>query len=546
MEVNSKKKNWRYSFISAVRMIQRGQLKAFASAFVRTLRNAVVSGEEERYKVWIQQNEEDEKDLQVHMLEYKQCKLKPILSFLVFPSGDSARTNRTLNSLKNQIGQNWQALVVTPHPTGTEIREEANQISVIDEHNLPDKVTGDWIGLIRDGDTLSPLAVSKITLIVNSHETLDLIYSDEDVIDNLGQRSSPQFKPQWSPEYLENYPYIGNVCLINRSLLEPGLSFSDQNQEWTRTLAGKPVKVMHVPQVLYHSSRKCTVDIHTVESPLQDPKPSISIVIPTFNREDLLRRCVMSILEKSTYSNYEVLILNNRSTDAKTLEYFQEVQKYRRVRVLDYEQSFNFSSINNFAVSQSQSDFVLFLNNDTEVISPGWMEAMLRYALRTEIGAVGAKLFYPDGTIQHGGIAVGLPDIAVHLHRGFPADSAGYMGRLKAAHNVSAVTAACMMVRRSLFCEAGGFDERLPYAFNDVDFCLRLRKRGFRNVWTPYAELYHHESSTRGYEATIEKQKRLEKETTIFLESWRDELEKGDPYYSPNLSLSDGAFSILI
>jgi GT2 family glycosyltransferase len=275
-------------------------------------------------------------------------------------------------------------------------------------------------------------------------------------------------------------------------------------------------------------------------------RPLVSIIIPTRDKADILKRCVQSILEKTDYDNYEIIVVNNNSVDKETLDYFKSLKRIDNIRILDYSKEFNFSSINNFAVKNIKGDIVLFLNNDTEVISEGWMTAMLEHVQRDNVGAVGCKLLYPNKTVQHAGVILGLGGLAGHPHTGFPNIDNGYFGRINLIQNLSAVTAACMMMRKSVFEEVGGYDENIAVAFNDVDLCIKIREKGYLIVYTPYAELYHHESLSRGYEDTPEKQERFLGEVKYLRGKWGKVIDRGDPYYNPNLILSKGDFSTRI
>jgi GT2 family glycosyltransferase len=275
--------------------------------------------------------------------------------------------------------------------------------------------------------------------------------------------------------------------------------------------------------------------------------PKVSIIIATRDKADLLKRCVSSILEKTDYKEFEIVIVDNQSSEPETRDYLASLGNEGRIRHLSYDKPFNFAALNNFAVRSVATDFVLFLNNDTEVISPEWLSAMLEFAQREDVGAVGAKLYYPNDTVQHGGVIIGLRGIADHAHRDLPRSSDGYIGRLNVIQNLSAVTGACLMMRRNVFDEVGGFDERLAYCFNDVDLCLKIRRNGYLIVWTPYAELYHHESASggsKGYSATPEGMDRNAREAALMREKWNDVLASGDPYYSPNLTRDRCDFSI--
>jgi GT2 family glycosyltransferase len=266
-------------------------------------------------------------------------------------------------------------------------------------------------------------------------------------------------------------------------------------------------------------------------------RPVVSIVIPNHDHAADLERCIISILEKTIYLNYEILVVENNSKNEETFKLYKSYQYNPKVRVLNWNNPFNYSQINNWAVNQAEGDILLFLNNDTTIINKGWMEEMLHLVMRLDVGAVGAKLYYPDDTIQHAGIIIGVGGIAGHSHKCFPRQHPGYFGQLVHLTNVSAVTAACLMVRKKVFQEVGCFDENYELAFGDVDLCLKIFQKGYLNVWTPYAELYHYESKTRGYEDTIEKQKRFTREIELLLEKWNALIEKGDPYYNPNLTL---------
>jgi len=271
--------------------------------------------------------------------------------------------------------------------------------------------------------------------------------------------------------------------------------------------------------------------------------PMVSIIIPNKDNVGDLKTCIGSIIEKSNYKNYEIFIVENGSMKRETFRFYKELGN-QGIKILNWEKPFNYSSINNFAARSANSEVLLFLNNDTEVINSDWLERMLEHAWRKEIGAVGAKLYYPDGTIQHAGVVIGIGGVAGHAFRGVDGEAYGYAGRLKIIQNVSAVTGACMMMRKGVFDEVGGFDEKYTVALNDVDLCLKIRKKGYLNVWTPYAELYHHELKTRGEDISPIKKKRWFKEVELFQRKWEHVLDEGDEYYNPNLTLEKEDFSI--
>jgi GT2 family glycosyltransferase len=269
---------------------------------------------------------------------------------------------------------------------------------------------------------------------------------------------------------------------------------------------------------------------------MPEHRPLVSLLIPTRDGYQLLKQCIDSIQSKTTYSNYEILILNNQSRCPRTLTYFEKLSKSKQIHIIDYDQPFNFSKINNLGVEHAQGSLIGLINNDIEVINPDWLDEMVRQASRPDIGCVGAKLFYPNGSIQHAGVVLGIGGVAGHAHKHFSNHHHGYFSRLSLVQNFSAVTAAALLVRKSVYLEVGGLEESLKIAFNDVDFCLKVRTSGYRNLWTPYAELYHHESVSRGYEDTPEKQQRFSSEVTFMKKKWGKELD-ADPYYSPNLTL---------
>ena len=278
--------------------------------------------------------------------------------------------------------------------------------------------------------------------------------------------------------------------------------------------------------------------------PVPDPAPLVSLLIPTRDECEILARCISSIVDKTTYSNYEILILDNQSRDPETLDYLFSIQQKENIRVIPYDYPFNFSAINNFGARQAKGEVLGLVNNDVEVISPDWLTEMVSHTIRPGTGCVGAKLYYPDGRIQHAGVILGIGGVAGHSHKYFQKSSYGYFSRLLLTQNVSAVTAACLLVRKRIFDQVNGLDEKnLAIAFNDVDFCLKVREAGYRNVWTPYAELVHHESISRGGEDSAEKIDRFNRETQYMKRKWKNVLSQ-DPYYSPHLSREKEDFSI--
>ncbi len=530
----------RFSFWRAIYLLRSGKFREFFSALSRKSKTLIAVDEDQQYQKWIEKNEPGEAALSELKQWCAQLNDPPLITFVLRNCSDAKLLDRTIESLRAQYSEKWQLLVSGTNSAGS---QTDSRIYFVQEIEIPENVKGKWLAPISGGDTLSPTALAEVLRTIIDNQDVDFIYTDHDLIDADGKRVDPFFKPEWSPEFVSHMPYTSRLSIYRVQLIPTDSLFWIDEASWLKYFASRPVRAIRIPKVLYHYSKKPEFTLKPPTLRLQNPG-SISILIPTHDQPEKLKCAVDSILEKSTYTNYEIIIINNSSAQEQALSVFDELRKRDQIRIIDYPHPFNFSAINNFGVEQISSDYVVFLNDDTEVITPSWLEAMLEHAQKDQIGAVGAKLLYRDNTIQHGGILIGQPQIAVHAHRGFPKDSEGYQKRLVSVQNFSAVTAACMMIRRKLFLEVGGFDENLPLAYNDVDLCLKLLALGKRIVWTPYAELYHDESQTRGLEVSLEKQRRLSSETSYFLEGWKDVIEKGDPYYNPNLLLENGAFKI--
>ncbi|MFD1215439.1 glycosyltransferase family 2 protein [Microbulbifer celer] len=414
-----------------------------------------------------------------------------------------------------------------------------------------------------------------------------LIYTDEDSISEAGRRAAPKFKPGWNPDLLYTRNYIGDCLLLTASTLPALRAIDFTDPAWSLDLLlqierlAEPgeAPVVHIPRMIFHrfveQSQKtlcaerylALLAAHfeasgcegvTVESesesglpsvhwPVGAEEPLVSLLIPTRDMLPVLKLCVDSILAKTTYRNYEILVLDNQSVEPETLAYFEALSALPNVRILQYDAPFNYSAINNFGVEHARGEIVGLVNNDIEVINPEWLSEMVGHARRPQVGCVGAKLFYGDGRIQHAGVVVGLGGLAGHVHKFLPADAAGYMNRLQSTQAFSAVTAACLLVRKATFEAVGGLNERhLQVAFNDVDFCLKVRKAGYRNIWTPHARLYHHESISRGIDNTREKRARFDRESRYLRKAWAEYLDNPgrDPYYSPFLTHVAEDFSL--
>jgi len=406
----------------------------------------------------------------------------------------------------------------------------------------------DYVLFADAGDQLAEHALYWMAEALAEGGDIAMVYGDEDVVGASGSRSEPKFKPEWSPEHLRSINYVGRCAVFRRRELEAaGLEHAlagDGGHALALSVAKllAPGQIFHVPALLYHRSvsNPPARPSPRMRYSLPQKPPLVSILIPTRDALALLRKCIDGIEARSSYRNYEILVVDNRSSDPQTLRYLDGLAH----RVLRYDAEFNYSAINNLAVRAARGEVVLLLNNDTEVISADWLEEMLGHMHQEGVGAVGAKLYYADGRVQHAGDAVGAGGCADHFHVGIPGDAPGYCHRAVVAHEVSAVTGACMMTWKHLYERLGGLDERaLPVSFNDVDYCLRLQQLGYRVVFTPHAELYHHESATRGRERTSEQEARAAREVRAMRRRWGRRLAI-DPYYNLNLNYARPDFAV--
>jgi GT2 family glycosyltransferase len=438
---------------------------------------------------------------------------------------------------------------------------------------------GDYVAVVSCEDTLAPFALFEIVQAINQHDRAEFLYSDEDRLSASGNtRLDPCFKPQWSPDTLRSHNYIGALLVLARPLLEKAGGFRDgfagaEMYDLILRATEQTCAILHVPRVLYHrrqnpgqAAEGADHDGAGAERALQDHlarlrllgevqeglrpgtyqvkydlpvRPLVSIIIPNKDHADMLARCLDS-LRKSTYERYEVIIIENGSREPETFAYYQTLEGKANVKVLRWDKPFNYSAINNEGVRQSAGEVLLFLNNDTQVINPDWMERMLEHGLRPGVGAVGAMLYYPDDTIQHGGMILAKNMGPVHLNRFAPRNAPGYGNRLVTIQNLSGVTGACLLMRRDRFNEVGGFEECFSIVYNDIDLCLKLRQEGYVVVWTPFAQLYHFESVSRGYHGCVPQ------EDNLFYQKWKELLQQDDPYFSPNLKVDGPAGSIVI
>lgn len=494
---------------------------------------------------------------------------------------DDASTEPHVRATLAEYARRYRSIKVCYRPSNGHIVAASN--------SALEMASGEFIVLLDHDDVLASHALYAVAKALQQRPTAQLLYSDEDKLDAAGQRCSPYFKPDYSPDLLYSQNYFSHLGVYRRELVQavggfrPGFEGSQDYDLVLRCVdrVSDPRDVLHITQVLYHwrmaegstasgheqksyaseAGRKALQEhfdqqdrqvrvsvsapgIYRHHWPLPEPAPMVSLIIPTRDGYEMLKTCIDSIVQHTSYGHYEIIVVDNQSTCQQTLAYMEQMAGTGKVRVLRYDQAFNYSAINNFAAQHAQGSILGLINNDVEVISPDWLTEMVSHAVRPDIGCVGAKLYYPNDTIQHGGVVCGLGGVANHAHRHFPKDSPGYFGRLWLIHNLSAVTAAVLVLRKTIFDEVGGLDPvGLPIAFNDVDLCLKVMTAGYRNLWTPFAELYHHESVSRGSDETPEKQARFRGECEVMQQRWAPLLAR-DPYYNPNLTRHREDFSL--
>lgn len=506
---------------------------------------------------------------------------------------------RAIDSVREQVYEHWELCIADDASTEPYVRPLLERYAAADprirfvsrtenghisqaSNTALELARGEFVALLDHDDELAPDALAEVALCLAARPDTDIVYTDEDKIDEEGRRYTPYFKPDYLPDLLTGQNCLSHLSVYRTALVRAVGGFRpgyEGSQDWDLALRvidrTTPDRVRHVPKVLYHwravsgstarevseknysldaarralldhfARRGIAVEVRPVPGshwqivyPLPARPPLVSIIIPTHNAATLLRTCVASIFARTDYAPYEIVIVNNRSDDPETLAFFAELAREPNVRVIDYDAPFNFSALNNFAVRQTRGDVVCLLNNDIEVITGRWLDEMVSHALRPEIGAVGAMLYYPNLTVQHAGVVLGLGGVANHAFVNQAHGTDGQMNRARLVQNYSAVTGACLAIRRAVFEQVGGFNETdLAIAFNDIDFCLRVRAAGYRNLWTPFAEFFHHESASRGKEDTPEKKARFAREVAYMRRTWNDQLDH-DPAYNVNLALS--------
>ena len=554
------------------------------------------------YEAWLARHKVDKRTLRRQ--KHAAFAQKPLISIVIpLYCTPLPYLKELLESVRRQSYENWQLCLADGSPDdkvkefiekhyGREKRivyrklEENGGISV-NTNEAVALAAGEYLMLCDHDDTLEPDALYEIVKAINDTGA-DVLYTDEDKVSMDGRHYfDPNFKPDFNLFRLRENNYICHIFVVKKSLTdETGLLRSEfdgaQDFDFILRCCEKAQKITHIPKVLYHW--RCHMDstaadpsskayayeagrgavrehyqrlgidakVEMTERPgwyrshvKVQGNPLISVIIPNKDHTDDLELCLFSMTRKSTYRNYEILIVENNSEKEETFEYYRKLpDRYPKARVLTWEKEFNYSAINNFAAKEAKGEYLLFLNNDVEILTPDWMEEMLQNCQQENVAAVGAKLYYPDDTIQHAGVVLGLGGIAGHIMCRASKEDPGYFGRMISVQEISAVTAACMMVKKSDFDAVGGLDETFQVAFNDIDLCMKFRAAGKKIIFTPYAELYHYESKSRGLEDTPEKQFRFDKEVKRFQEKWAQQLEMGDPYYSPNLSVTEGDCSL--
>lgn len=519
-----------------------------------------------------------------------------LLISIIMPlkKADAKQLEESLNSIDKQLYGNWELIVADAfgesteeHRTVLDFSDRNNRIRVIscDAQSSTAALLnvclqhahGKWVCRIDPCDQLSIMATFLLVKEVLNDGKALLIYSDDDDISLDGHRSNPRFKPDWNPDLFYSNNYISNLVLFELEKINELGGFDSKFEgvegyeailRYLKKWGGAGIR--HIPKVLYHRSAlnantsnsesthqagrlalknyfdgvsAVSVEngpgfgLYRVKYVLPHHQPLVSIIIPTRDKVDILRACVESIKNKTNYRNFELLIVDNGSCEVETKDYFRTLRQDSRTKILQYDAPFNYSAINNFAVGEAKGEVLALLNNDVEVISEDWLTEMVCHAMRPEIGAVGAKLLYPDGTVQHAGVVLGIGGVAGHIHRFLPGDDLGYCNRAALAQSFSAITGACLVVRKEIYSAVGGLNENyLRVAFNDIDFCLKIAALGYRNIFTPFAVLYHHESLTRGVDDTLEKKELFFREASYMKSFWKGALRE-DSCFNINLSV---------
>jgi GT2 family glycosyltransferase len=521
---------------------------------------------ERPYETWIRIfDEAPERDRARHLERLASLSRRPLISILIeLASAEPPALDRLARGVAGQIYPSWELVLAAPTMLHAQIGSalaacgvDAGRLRIVGaDANAAESLNarlavseGEYVLPLAHGALLRPHALLDFVMAAERVSSAELVYADEDRIDAIGQRSDWRFKPAWSPNVLDAWDYIGAPALMRRETLRSLGWRSDaevpQHDLLLRlTRHVDPRAIVHLAKLLVHLPAGAeTAPPHPPSRGAATQDARVSLIIPTRDNAKVLETCIRSIRERTRYRNYDIIIIDNGSVEDETSRLFAELDSDPAIRVLSRPEPFNFSRLNNSAAREATGDILGFINNDIEVTHGDWLDEMVALALRPDAGCVGAKLLYPDGRIQHAGIVIGLGGVAGHGHRFARADDPGYLHRLRCVQNVSAVTAACVLVRREVFEQVGGFDESLTVAFNDVDFCLKVRAAGYLNLWTPFAELIHHESVSRGRDLTPTKARRFGDEYATMQRRWGADL-LNDPYYSPHLTYDREDFSL--
>lgn len=554
------------------------------------------------YEIWCMLNDPTPEELEKQ--RKTKFKIEPKISILV-PMYNTPINFFTelVQYLIDQTYTNWELCLADGSPNRN---EEIETICKKDErikYNYTNKnlgisgntnealkmATGDYIALLDHDDLLPVNALYEVVKAINEDPEIEFIYTDEDKITTMDKpRFDPHFKPDFAIDTLRSNNYICHFSVFRKDLMEKlggERSKYDGAQDYDIIIrmAETAKNIKHIPKILYHwrvhelSTAKAGGDAKPYAfeagiTVLQDHlkrvglegtvthgatlgtykidykvkgEPKVTILIPNRNEPKTLKTCIESILELTTYKNYEIVIIENNSTEKDIFEYYKELEKNEKIKVLYYpEKGFNYSKIINYGVKNTDGEYIIQLNNDTKLLTPDWLEKMVGMNQREDVGAVGVKLYYPDGTIQHAGTIIGVYGVAGHVFRGLYKNTHGYFARESHIQNLSAVTAACIMAKRSVYEEVGYMEEAFAVAFNDIDFCLKIIKSGKKIIYNPFVEFTHYESKSRGAEDTPEKQERFKKEIDLFYERWGEYKKKGDPYYNINLRLDSDQYEI--
>lgn len=559
--------------------------------------------EEVPYGPWFEKHQPAQEELEKQ--RKKRWDYSPKISVVVPAYRTPALfLEQMISSLEGQTYGNWELCIANASPEDGQMKTVLDSFAKKDDRvrvkEIPENLgiaqntnaafamaTGEFVGLLDHDDLLAPQTLYRVAEALNKDRKTEILYTDEDkVTTDLKEHFQPHFKPDFNLDLLRSNNYITHFFVVKRQLVKQAGGFrrefdGAQDYDFIFRCVERAEKICHIQEVLYHwrthkastadnpaskmyafDAGKRAIEAHLsrcgekgrvshtkdlgfyqVEYPVQG-KPLVSVLIPNKDQKDVLKQCLDSVFEKTDYRNYEVLILENNSVEEETFAYYQELETRPNVRILTWKEGFNYSAINNFGAGYAKGEYLLFLNNDVEVIRSNWMEELLGNCQRSQVGIVGAKLYFPDDTIQHAGTIIGIGGIAGHAFLNMPRSRSGYLHKASIQMDLSAVTAACMMMKKSLFEELNGFEERLSVAFNDVDLCLRAGQAGYLVVYNPRVELYHYESKSRGAEDNEEKIRRFQSEIEFMRNRWITILKEGDPYYNKNLTLSKWNYSL--